>query len=378
MWLGIVFCERACASDADAEREASREQVTAPPIVWKRIIPELEQIRRLEDQHDSLPRFSLFGTDRGNNREKIDRILAEAAEILEISEASNLRAEILVLEEENSASKERIADLKEKRISAPNNAIFGESVAKIDDQIDRMMEAVIERESEIEDKRRVFANQVRSMGLDLSRDQIDFLLSTVVGDEVIDLAIAFYNIKLITRDLERLMSESLEDIEIARRYYGMYTVLLQSMDALYETSLQSINDRYLIEISGIVARTQALMTQTDQLIRRAEQKHRSALQGNIRAQEFTLQAANMYQEYLEQQRSGIQEARRKLKKNLDVAGNTYETVKISGDLLQVMRTSGELFELLFDLHVPELRPFENIEMRREFEKLTTRLRWSGR
>ena len=378
MWLGLCSFERAYASEADVEGEAYHEQATAPPIVWKRIIPELEEIRRLEDRHDSLPRFSLFGADRGNNREKIDEILEDTAEILGISPASDLRGEILSLEEENSVSRERIADLKEKRISAPDNAIFGDTVPKIDDQIDRLMVAISEREAEIDDKRQLFADQVRSMGLDLSLDQVDFLLSTVVGDEVIDIAIAFYNVKRITRDLERLTSESLEDIEIARRYYGMYTVLLQSMDALYEASLHSIDDRYLIEIGGIVARTQELMTQTGILISRADENHRSALQGNIRAQEFTLEAATMYQKYLEQQRSGLREAKRKLQRNLDVAKNTYETVKISGDLLQVMRTSGDLFELLFNLHVPELRPFENIEMRREFEKLTIQLRRSGR
>ncbi len=87
-----------------------------------------------------------------------------------------------------------------------------------------------------------------------------------------------------------------------------------------------------------------------------------------------MDAAETYRGYLEQQRKGIEQAREKLGKNLQVATNTYETVKISGDLLRVMRASEELFELLFDLQVPELKPFENVELKREFEKLTTRLR----
>ena len=64
----------------------------------------------------------------------------------------------------------------------------------------------------------------------------------------------------------------------------------------------------------------------------------------------------------------------RLAKDLAVARNTFETVKLSGDLLTVMRSSEQLFELLYELQVPELRPFENVEMQREFERLTDQLR----
>ncbi len=61
---------------------------------------------------------------------------------------------------------------------------------------------------------------------------------------------------------------------------------------------------------------------------------------------------------------------------MSVAENTYETVKISGDLLRVMSSGEDLFGLLFELQVPTLRPFENLQVKREFEKLTTKLRRS--
>ncbi len=99
----------------------------------------------------------------------------------------------------------------------------------------------------------------------------------------------------------------------------------------------------------------------------------AGMRSNLEAQQFTLQAADMYREYLEQQQQGLRDAREKLTGNLSVAENTYETVKISGDLLRVLRASDELF----DLQVPELQPFENMELKREFEKLTTQLRQEG-
>lgn len=343
-------------------------------IVWERVIPELEKIKKLEDRHDNLPRWSFFGTTRKENSHKIEKLLDDTVEILGISPTSGLRAEIAELEETNREDEQRIAQLREKRVSAPDESLIGNSVEKIDAEIGELREVIRRREREIEDKKDRFAGEVAEMGLDLSRDQVDFLLATVIGDSVIDIGIAFFNVKLITRQLEQLTSESLESMEIARRYYGMYTVLLRSLMTMYGSALLDIDEKYLVEIESIRSRTRELMQDTKALRRSADPSHKAALESNIRAQEFTMEAAETYRDYLEQQRQGIIKAQEKLRKDLAVAVNTYETVKISGDLLRVMRASDELFELLFDLQVPELRPFENLEMQREFEKLTTQLR----
>ena len=57
-----------------------------------------------------------------------------------------------------------------------------------------------------------------------------------------------------------------------------------------------------------------------------------------------------------------------------MALNTYETVKVSGDLVALMKDSRRLLDTLFSLQVPRLRAFENLEMKREFERLTRTLR----
>ncbi len=56
-----------------------------------------------------------------------------------------------------------------------------------------------------------------------------------------------------------------------------------------------------------------------------------------------------------------------------VATNTYETVKVSGELVDLMQSSQRLLDNLRSLEVPPLRTFENLEMKREFDRLTLRL-----
>ena len=355
---------------------ARAAEVDVNPDIWDGIIPNLEEVRVLEDRHKDLPRWAVFRTDRGDNQERIEALLDEVTEILAISPVQGLRVELAAMQERNAEDEAKISALRERRISAPEDALIGETVKRIDNQMEKLRESIRGRDSEIRDAKTRFAKEVKASGIDLSRDQLDFLLSTVVGDTVIDIGIAFQNVKNITGQLEALTGESLENMETARRYYGMYTVLLKALAAIYDSAISEIDQLYIPEIDDIDTRTRALITKTRSLLEGAAEEHLEALGGNDAAQEFALEAATLYRDYLVQQRGGLDEARDKLRENLSVAQNTYETVKISGDLLRVMNSSEDLFELLFELQVPTLRPFENLEVKREFEKLTTQLRRS--
>ena len=68
------------------------------------------------------------------------------------------------------------------------------------------------------------------------------------------------------------------------------------------------------------------------------------------------------------------QARIELEKDIAAAWNTYETVRVSGELVGLVKSSRRLLDGLLNRQVPALRPFENLELKREFEKLTAQLR----
>jgi hypothetical protein len=195
----------------------------------------------------------------------------------------------------------------------------------------------------------------------------------VFGDDVIQIGIAFDNVKTVTGQLERLMTDSQEDVMAARKYYGMYTVLLRILDRMHQRLVEDIDRRYLPEIAQIVDRTKVLLAGT-QVLRERQLAASQALASNLDAQKLTLEAATRYQQYLLAQRADVVAARERLADNLQVALNTYETVKVSGDLVNLMRSGQKLLDALASLQVPALRSFENLEMKREFERLTLKLR----
>jgi hypothetical protein len=142
-------------------------------------------------------------------------------DVLSTSDVQHYRDEIRTLQKEITRARTDIADFRRLRISAPRESLVKKTASDYEEDI-RAREKDIERfEEELTGVKRAFAADLRSMGLELSDEQVELLLSTVVGDNLIDLGIVFDNVKAITGQLERLVEESGEDLQSARRYYGM-------------------------------------------------------------------------------------------------------------------------------------------------------------
>ena len=77
---------------------------------------------------------------------------------------------------------------------------------------------------------------------------------------------------------------------------------------------------------------------------------------------------------MEEQKAKVRKAQQVIKKDLQLAQNTYDTVELSADLLSVLKTSQASFDVLMNLQVPEIVPFENLQMKNKFQELSETLR----
>ncbi|MDQ2696043.1 MAG: hypothetical protein M3Z21_11835 [Pseudomonadota bacterium] len=340
--------------------------------LWDGIIPRLEQTLALEDRHHRLPRDAWFGEDRQSNQAAINELLDESIAILSLSPARQYRQRIGELEQSIRDARQEIAALRQRRVSAPADALWRKTAEDYDAAIGQLNDRIAAQQAELNVVRQAFARELQDLGLHVSDEQLAFLLSTVTGDDLLELGIAFDNVKALTGQLEKLMAESPGDLEAARRYYGMYMVLLKVLDRMHLHLLEAVNGRYLPRIDAIAARTRQLRQETLALQRGAADGR--FLEANLEAQTLTLRTAALYRDYLVEQSREVAEARRRLSRDIAVAANTYETVKVSGELVALMQDSQRLLDVLFSRQVPALRTFDNLAMKREFEKLTARLR----
>lgn len=357
----------------DARRLMSGEQDQGFGQVWDRSLPKLDAALQREDLQSSLPEASWFGADQASNRAAIDQLLDETVQILAVSPALRQRERIQSLQHEIARARADIAEARQKRVSAPSQSTIASTVGDYDRAI-AAREADIQRlEQEMGQVKRQFAEELRAMGLGLTDEQVEFLLSTVVGDNMVDLGILFDNVKAITAQLEQLVAQSGEDLQSARRYYGLYVVLLKALDRMHLQVEEAIGEQYLPQIDGIAAKAQSLAADTRRLLHTSPEKQ-DLLNANLKAQQLTIEAAGVYRQYLDDQKRQVHLARLALEKDIAAAWNTYETVRVSGELVGLVKSSQQLLEGLMNRQVPALRPFENLEMQREFQKLTLQLR----
>ncbi len=356
-------------SGIERARRFWREQQAGDARLWQDLMPRLDEILALQDRQRELPESAWFGEDQVSNTSRINALLDEAAEILVGNNA--LRARIRQLARGMNDNRRAITDLKRRRMAAPSDSLWRKTVQDIEDEIAERERMLTEQQKELDRVRRMTASELREMGVDIDAEGLEFLLSTVVGDDVVDMTLAFEQVRRLTEQLEALTSRGREDLPTARRYYGMYTVLLEILDHMNATLIGSIEQDYLPRIAAIGGRARELRRQTRELQAHAPS---AVLQANLEAQQLTIDAAGSYADYLQRQRQQLLTSRQRLSLDIAVARNTYETVKMSGDLVALMEDSQVLLDSLFRLQVPALRAFENAEMKREFQRLTSTLR----
>lgn len=357
----------------DAQQSLKPADPAAQRAIWKDLVPKLDDALRLEDQREELPARRWLGRDQRDADADVNKLLDAAVAILSRSPVQHYRAEIAERRAQISQARADIDQFRRERIAAPEESMLQATRADYDARIDAREADIRLYRAELARIKGEFANELRTMGLQLDTEQIDLLLATVVGDNIVDLGILFDNVKTITQQLEGLVEESGEDLESARRYYGMYVILLRALAQMHDQVIAAINDRYIPRISAIAERAASLSDETRALLR--SQPEREAILGNnLEAQQLTIDAAGVYRDYLIEQRSQVEQARDRLNADIDTAWNTYQTVQVSGELVDLVQSSRTLLDSLLDREVPPLRPFQNVEMQRELEKLTRQLR----
>jgi hypothetical protein len=341
--------------------------------LWDGMLPSLDQALVLNEERSQLPESAWFGRDRADAQADIDRILDQAVKILAVSPLQDYRGQIRRLEAAIADDRQAIAELRTRRVTAPQDSLWKETAGDIDAAIAERQASIARNQAALAQSRSEFAGELRQVGLELDDRQLEFLLSTVMGDNLIELGIAFDNVKAITAELELLVRNSGEDLESARRYYGMYLVLLQVLEHMHAQLLQAVEARFLPQIDAILVKTEALTADARRLLQESS-ANRAVLEANLEAQALTQRAAGAYRDYLLQQAEAVAASRASLERDIAAAWNTYETVKVSGELVGLIRTSQRMLDELLQRQVPVLRPFANLQMQREFAKLTERLR----
>lgn len=348
------------------------------------VLETLDGARKLVDRHDGLPKrtFNPFGNDQNSNNAEIDALIDDAVAMLDSSALADARNQVRVLQTNIRDAHNELAEMRRKRVSAPLNEELGivdkanpflTTKEGYDEQIEATEGNIDDWHNELEDQKETFANEMRRLGLKLDGDAVDSLLYSVSGDDFVDMTVVFDNVRAITEQLQTLTEESNEALETAKRYYGMYVVMVRLVDNLQDRFVDQINEQHIPKLEEFADQARENIDEARKLIRK-EQGNERILLSNIESNKTTEKAAQLYITYLRDHAQIVAAENKEIEKNLATALNTYKTVKLSSALAELMKSSRKDFDALMQLKVPYLREFRNEQIRSELQRMTEQLR----
>lgn len=321
----------------------------------------------------------LWSDTREDNEERVRALLDSALEIVTDAPVVEMQETIAERRRAIDAMRDRITELKQERLAAPDDGVLPgvltDTKASIDEAVAELERRIAANRDEIARKKTEIQTALSDAGVKIAPDQLDLLLDSVLGGDLIRLVAAFEAASGIDRRLGELLDASKDNPKAARRYFAMhaslFAMLLHAQDALIE----KIDGEYMVKLQAILTDIRQTRQETYRLLageNRPDQQR--ALDANLEAQNFAEKAADVYKDYLETQRQQLVQARKRTIRDLRIADNTYRTVEASFQLRALMQSSRETFRAIQRLEAPGFeRIFRNETLRKEFEQLTREL-----
>jgi predicted HTH domain antitoxin len=336
---------------------------------WSDAQDQVDQLLRKREASDYADDWKMLHEDGGwfgkTTAERADAVI----DVLATGKLRDIRNRLQAIRADIQSHRDKIRDLHFAEVGQLDDASRDKTARLIEAE----NQAIQKDDAQVNELAAAFSAELRDAGVDLSPAQLGSLLNVTSGDDLSEIAELFASLRTISDALEQSTVSSSEDIDIAKRYYEIYAVLLDT--ALYAEVrfIHKVDELWIPRIDAVTVETRKLGAETDRLLATTSNANRSVLAANKRAQGMTLQTADLYRHYLLEQRRVALNAARKLLEQRNVALNTYKTVAQSIDLVRLVRTSNGEFQQLLQVEIPPLRPFESEQMKQEFEKLSNQI-----
>jgi hypothetical protein len=364
--------------EGDANYEQAQRLMKAVDAILQDTARHRGEAKKLPAEADFLVK-PLWSETREDREKKVRDLLDAALGVVTDVPVVDVQKKIEGLRKNIRDLDDRIVKLREKQIVAPKDGMLPgyitDTVDSLAKDIDEAKKKTELNREEIKQAKGEVLQALQKAGVQLTPEQVDLLLDSVLSGDLVRLVAVFNSAKLIDGQLGKLMTASGENIGAARKYFAMHAALFALLVHAQDALIAKIDNQYLPKLTAIERDVRAARVKTAELLKaenREDQKR--ALEGNRESQKLAEEAAKGYRRYLLQQREQVAKARQRATHDLRIADNTYETVEASFQLKNLMRDSAASFEAIQKLEAPTFEQiFRNEELRREFDNLTRKL-----
>ena len=342
--------------------------------LWKDVFTELEEVLDLEEKYKIVPQSSYLGEDQKSVKGDIDNAIYNIYQTL-------IEDDILSYKRDIDTIKNAIVSLKkdkkryiEEKVTAPTNSIIKTTKSGY---IAKIKEANIEikaHKNSMESIKNGLQERFLSVGIDLSSDELNIILSKVYGDDIIQMSVVIGLLNQITIQLMTLMQENDEELSYSKRYYGVFMVTLQVVLYTQQRYIKKVSYNFIPKIKNIINNSKSQREETKLLYKADKNKnHKKIYKKNYQIHNFNIEVANLYLKELIILKSKLIKGQNITKDNLKLAKNTYDTVSLSTELSMLINENKNIFNSVMKIQMPELIPFENKEIQNKYIELTNKM-----
>ena len=371
--------EQADPRAGEEDYERSRRLLSAIDEILKDAAEIRHDARKLPSKHEYSIMAPPWIETREDRQKKVNRLLDSALEIVTEVPIVEMQKKLKGHRKTIKKLENQIASLREKQLDAPKDGFLPgyvtDTISSIDEAIIDLDARIAGNKREITKTKQQISVGLKKSGIEIKEAQLDILLGSVIGGDLVKLVAAFEAAKAIDERLGFLMDQNGENLTAARRYFAMHASLFALLVHAQELVMDKIDSVYLPRLGAIIKDIRLARRETYQLLRNRNRiDQRNTLLTNLKSQTFSEKVAKTYRKYLLTQRDQMSEARRRTLRDLRIADNTYLTVEASFQLRSLIKDANTSFEAIRKLEAPGFdNVFRNKDLKREFENLTTKL-----
>jgi hypothetical protein len=357
-------------------KEKNQEEVKKEHLneVWRDSFDALSDGTKYIIKLEKAPNSAWFDEDKEDIQKDIDEILDNMIEILIGDELNIYTDKIKKLQKKISSNQKKIVSYREDTLVAPLESYVSTTQEEYKKKITKLKEKNISHGKRIDLVKQALKERFTNIGVILTQEQIDVLLSRVDGNDIVQMALVMDILKHITSQIMVLMKASKEELEEAKKYYAMHLICLELVVYIQQKYIQKVSDIYIPKIDMLIASAKEMIEETKRLKNADNDRQRKTIYTqNLHTQKLTYETSRMYKKDLLASKVRMENAQEKSKADLRLSRNTYKTVMLSSELYRLITQSQYTFAEVSKIHIPNIIPFQNEQMKQKYKELTRML-----
>lgn len=344
---------------------------------WGKVSPKLQEgVTYLEkNDAESLEAGKTFLEIVTFRDAKLTRIINSCMQDFLSSEIVELINHVQKLQDQIAERKKRINAWRLALMSAPTTSInpLRRTRAKLYTRIKKEQISIDHDLRQIEVMKGQAQEKLEAQGIKLSLEQLDGLIYTAEGAELAQVMAVAENIKKIQTQLGENLQQADTSGEQVKTYTGFLMMSYRVYIEAIERAIRTIETVYLVKLNTLFDQANEQILRAKELYEQSK-KTSTIAQNNMELNSQTIRLINGYRAHLTRRLIDLKKLNKEMFINYEVAVNTYRTVKVGAELVDVISASEKDIQSVFNFEPPKLASFYDQGLKSEFEKMTRKLK----